>query len=303
MPPSRVNQARDRVNDIVRTIEEADILDAPARALAPVVDRLTSDDAVKRALSGTWLGHRLHPLLTDVVIGTWISATIVDLVAFHSGERAARRLVATGIAAAVPTIATGLSDWDDTSGRDRRVGIAHLAANSVGVSLQMASWVARVRRHHIRGTLLSAAALAAVGAGGYLGGHLVFARRVGVDHEVPVAVPDAGWQAACRIDELVDGEPITATISGNRVAVVRDRGQIYALAAVCSHAGGPLDRGTVRENTLVCPWHGSAFCLADGAVDRGPATAAQPAYETRTRGELVEVRAPADARPLVRAVV
>ena len=149
---------------------------------------------------------------------------------------------------------------------------------------------------------LSAAALAAVGAGGYLGGHLVFARRVGVDHEVPV-VDDDGWLAACHIDELVDGEPITATVAGTRIAVVRNRGQIYALAAVCSHAGGPLDRGTVRDDTLVCPWHGSAFCLADGAVERGPATTPQPAYETRTRGDLVEVRATVNARPLVRAVV
>jgi nitrite reductase/ring-hydroxylating ferredoxin subunit/uncharacterized membrane protein len=298
-----MNETRDRLNDIVRSIEELDILDAPARALAPLVDRLTRDDAVKSALSGTWLGHRLHPLLTDVVVGSWLSATVVDLVAWHSGERAARRLVATGIAAAIPTIATGLSDWDDTSGRDRRVGVAHLLVNSTGVSLQMASWVARVRRHHIRGALLSAAALAAVSAGGYLGGHLVFARRAGVDHEVPVVVADDGWQAACRVDELVDGEAITATVAGNQVAVVRSRGQIYALAAVCSHAGGPLDRGTVRDGTLVCPWHGSAFCLADGAVERGPATAPQPAYETRTRGDLVEVRATADDRPIVRAVV
>jgi len=297
-----MNDTRERLSAIVRQIEDADFLDAPASALAPVVEKMTRDDAVKRALSGTWLGHRLHPLLTDVVIGSWLSATVVDFVAWHSGERASRRLVATGIAAAIPTIATGLSDWDDTSGKDRRIGIAHLAANSTGLTLQMASWVARIRRHHVRGALLSAAALAAVGAGGYLGGHLVFARRAGVDHEVPV-IDDDGWLAACRIDELVDGEPISASVSGTPIAVVRNRGQIYALAAVCSHAGGPLDRGDVRDDTLVCPWHGSAFCLADGSVERGPATTPQPAYETRTRGDLVEVRVTVEARPLVRAVV
>jgi nitrite reductase/ring-hydroxylating ferredoxin subunit/uncharacterized membrane protein len=298
-----MNETRAQLTAAVQAIEELEALDTVSNALAPAVEQLTRDDAVKRALAGTWLGHRLHPLLTDVVIGSWVSATVVDVVAWHSGERAARRLVATGLVAAVPTVATGLSDWNDLADRDRRVGVVHLTANSIGATLQFASWVARLRRHHVRGALLSTAALAAVTVGGYLGGHLVFARRAGVDHEVPVVEAEDGWQAACRLDELVDGEPISATVSGNRIAIVRSHGQIYALAAVCSHAGGPLDRGTVRGDTLVCPWHGSAFCLSDGEVERGPATSPQPAYETRARGEFVEVRATVHERPLVRAVV
>lgn len=298
-----MNETRAQLTAAVQAIEDLEALDTVSKALSPAVEQLTRDDAVKRALAGTWLGHRLHPLLTDVVIGSWVSASVVDMVAWHSGERAARRLVATGLVAAVPTVATGLSDWHDLPDRERRVGVVHLTANSIGATLQFASWVARLRRHHVRGALLSSAALAAVTVGGYLGGHLVFARRAGVDHEVPVVEAEDGWQPACRLDELVDGEPISATVSGNRIAVVRSRGQIYALAAVCSHAGGPLDRGIVRGDTLVCPWHGSAFCLSDGEVERGPATSPQPAYETRARGEFVEVRATVHDRPLVRAVV
>jgi nitrite reductase/ring-hydroxylating ferredoxin subunit/uncharacterized membrane protein len=290
-----------RVLAAVQRIEEQEFLDVAARALSPLIQRVTRDDRVKRVLSGAPLGHRLHPVLTDLPIGTWTAATLVDLLAWRSGERAARVLVASGIVASVPTALTGLSDWDDTTGRDRRVGVAHAASNSVALLVQVASWNARRKHHHIRGAVLSAAALGALSVGGYLGGHLAFARRVGVDHEVPV-VSDDGWHTVCRVDELVENEPIGVTVEGARVALVQRFGKIYALAAVCSHAGGPLDRGTVRGDALVCPWHGSAFSLDDGMVERGPATSPQPAYETRRRGDYVEVRAaPLDTRSLAQA--
>jgi nitrite reductase/ring-hydroxylating ferredoxin subunit len=103
-------------------------------------------------------------------------------------------------------------------------------------------------------------------------------------------VPDDGWHTACRVDELVEGEPISATVEGVGVAVVLQRGRTRAIAAVCSHAGGPLDRGDVRDDVIVCPWHGSEFCLDDGSVVRGPAASREPVYDTRVRGQLVEVR-------------
>jgi nitrite reductase/ring-hydroxylating ferredoxin subunit/uncharacterized membrane protein len=284
-----MNEPSGQLRAIVERIEDLAALDVVARVAEPVANRLTSRDDVKRVLSGAPIGHRLHPLLTDLPIGCWTAATLVDAFATRSGERAARRLVAIGILASLPTAATGLSDWTDTHGPERRVGVAHMAANTAALVMQVVSWRARRRGHHLRGALVGAAALGAVAAGGYLGGHLVFSRRVGVDHEVAV-VEDARWQTVCLVDELVSGEAIGATVDGVRIALVRSAGTVYALAAHCSHAGGPLDRGTVRDDTLVCPWHGSAFCLRDGDVVRGPATAPQPTYETRVRGDLVEVR-------------
>jgi nitrite reductase/ring-hydroxylating ferredoxin subunit/uncharacterized membrane protein len=297
-----MNEPSRQLRAIVERIENLDALDAIAGAVAPFAQRLTARDDVKRVLSGVPLGHRLHPLLTDVPIGSWTAASLVDVFAMKSGQRAARRLVAAGIVASLPTAATGLSDWNDTHGPERRVGVAHMAANSAALLMQIASWRARHRGHHIRGAILGAVGLGALAAGGYLGGHLVFSRRVGVDREVTV-LDDEQWQTVCRVDELVDDEAIGVTVDDVRIALVRRHHQIYALAAVCSHAGGPLERGQVRDDVLMCPWHGSAFCLRDGAVVRGPATAPQPAYETRVRGDLVEVRPVATEHALVHATV
>ena len=297
-----MNELSGRLSQIVERLEGLSALDIASRAIEPVAQRLTKRDAVKRVLSGTPLGHRLHPLLTDVPIGCWTGASLVDAFAWRSGRHASRRLVAFGILASLPTAATGISDWNDTSGGTRRLGVVHMAANGTALAFQIASWRARGRGHHLRGALLGAAGLGAMTAGGYLGGHLVYVKRAGVDAEVPTLTDDI-WHTACRVDELVDGEPIGVTVEGVRIAIVRQHGLIYALAAVCSHAGGPLDRGVVRDNTVVCPWHGSAFCLTDGSVDRGPATTPEPVYETRVRGDLVEVRPPTHDHVVAHAIV
>jgi nitrite reductase/ring-hydroxylating ferredoxin subunit/uncharacterized membrane protein len=273
----------------VTRIEETEALDAAAGAIAPLVGRLTKSPTVKSVLSGAPLGHRLHPMLTDIPIGCWTSASILDAIAWKSGEASARRLVGLGVVSAIPTAASGLSDWHDTYGKDRRVGVVHMASNGVATLLELASWSARRRGHHVRGAFLGVVAIGVATVGGYLGGHLAYARRVGVDVDVPV-VSDDGWHTACRVDELIEGEPISATVEGSRVAVVLQGQRVYALAAVCTHAGGPLDRGEVRDGVIVCPWHGSEFCLDDGRVVRGPAASAEPVYETRIRGGLVEVR-------------
>jgi nitrite reductase/ring-hydroxylating ferredoxin subunit/uncharacterized membrane protein len=266
------------------------LLDVPAGILGPLARRLTRSDPVKRVLSGAPLGHRLHPALTDIPIGCWTSATLLDLLAWRSGRTAARRLAGAGLLGALPTVASGLSDWSDTSGGDRRVGAAHAIGNSVAFCLELASWRARRRGHHVRGAAYGMSALAAVTAAGALGGHLVYTRRVGVDAEVPTAADGNSWRPAGRLADLVDGEPAGVEVGGARVVLVRTGDAVDALAAVCSHAGGPLDEGTVHEGTIVCPWHGSAFRLVDGRVERGPAATPQPAYDTRVRAGVVEIR-------------
>jgi uncharacterized membrane protein len=186
--------------DVPTRIEEAGSLDVAAKPLQNLATRLTRSDAMKRALSGSWYAHRLHPMLTDVPIGCFTSASIIDFVAWRSGERAARRLVALGLIATVPTIASGLSDWEDAHGGTKRVGVVHAATNSVGALLQFASWRARRKQHHLRGALYGLAGLGAMTAAGYLGGHMVDAERAGVDHEVPL-VDDHSWHPVCRQEE------------------------------------------------------------------------------------------------------
>jgi nitrite reductase/ring-hydroxylating ferredoxin subunit/uncharacterized membrane protein len=272
-----------------RTIEHADRLDDIARAVEPYVERMTASPTVKAVLSGAPIGHRLHPMLTDIPIGCWTSATVLDVVAWRSGATAARRLLALGIVSAVPTVAAGASDWSDSYGESKRIGVVHAASNTVALGFEIASWIARRRGRHVRGALLGLCGIGAATVGGYLGGRMVYTERVGVDAEVPV-VADDGWHIACAESDLLDGRPFGVTVDGVRVVLVRRYDDVYALAAVCTHAGGPLDRGEVHDGVIQCPWHGSEFCLRDGAVFRGPAASAEPVYATRIRAGLVEIR-------------
>jgi nitrite reductase/ring-hydroxylating ferredoxin subunit len=282
------------LRETLHRIEQAEVLDTPGRALQAVSSRLTRSDAVKNALSGTWLGHRLHPMLTDVPIGAWVGAAVLDLVGGRRSGTAARRLVGLGILAALPTAASGLADWEDTHGGDQRVATVHAGANSVGLVLQVLSWRARGKGHGVRGRALSMAALGAVTAGGYLGGHLVFNLRVGVDAEQRLLSPGS-WHDAIAVNELVDDAPHGLTIDGAPVVVVKHGDALCALSAICTHAGGPLAQGAVADGAIRCPWHGSEFSLDDGSVRRGPATTPECVYQTRVQDGMVQVRARTEA--------
>jgi nitrite reductase/ring-hydroxylating ferredoxin subunit len=163
--------------------------------------------------------------------------------------------------------------------------------------LQIMSWRARGKGHWLRGATLSAMGVATTVVGGYLGGHLVFVQRVGVDREVP-APGVATWRVVCRADDVPDLRPIGVTVDDAKLVIVRRGPIVDAMAAVCSHAGGPLDEGTVTDSGLRCPWHGSVFALEDGRVLRGPATAPQPIYEARINDGMVEIRGPIDESAL-----
>src|SRR3954464_8923234 len=134
---------------LVRKIEGAGFLDAPGKAVAKQVRSLTSaSSTVKEAVSGSWLGHALHPLLTDVVIGSFTSATLLDLLGGDDDGRAAERLIGIGIAAYGPTALTGVNDWADSEPADarvRRIGLVHAASNATALVLYTASLAARRR--------------------------------------------------------------------------------------------------------------------------------------------------------------
>src|SRR5439155_19893824 len=81
-----MNELSGQLSQLVERLENLSALDVVARAAEPVAERLTKSDAVKRALSGAPLGHRLHPLLTDLPIGCWTAATLVDTFTGRSGR-------------------------------------------------------------------------------------------------------------------------------------------------------------------------------------------------------------------------
>ncbi|MGH9063988.1 MAG: Rieske 2Fe-2S domain-containing protein [Acidimicrobiales bacterium] len=277
----------------VEALERLESLDRLARPLAGTVGKATAPQQVKNSLSGTFLGHPLHPLLTDLPIGTWVSAAALDLLGGPGSRRGARRLTALGVLAALPTAAAGLSDWSDTYGPEQRLGLVHGLGNLAATSLQAASYVARRRGRRGTGVLLGLSALGLTVGSSYLGGHLSFGRGVGVDHTA-FEERTTEWTQVVGLGQLVAGKPFRAEVGGVPIVVVRHGDQVRVLSATCVHAGGPLDEGELVEGgeALRCPWHGSVFCLADGAVLRGPAARSQPAWEGRVRDEAVEVRFP-----------
>jgi nitrite reductase/ring-hydroxylating ferredoxin subunit len=134
------------------------------------------------------------------------------------------------------------------------------------------------------------AGFAVLTAGGYLGGYLSFVLGVNVNHTAWEYGPD-DWTAVAAETDLPDGHTRRVEAGGAGILLHRDDATIHAISSVCSHAGGPLEQGTVAEGCVTCPWHGSIFRLADGHVDRGPASVPQPAYDTRITGGQIEIRA------------
>lgn len=244
----------------------------------------------KDALHGVWLGHPLHPLLTDLPIGFWTSAWVLDIVGGRRSRPAARRLVGLGVLSAVPTVAAGFADWSELERPERRVGAVHAVANAAATGLYALSYLARRRGRPGAGVALGWAGATAATAGGYLGGHLAYRRAAAVNRNADVA-PQVDW-APVSLPPGQDERPLArGDLGGVPVVVASTPGGRHALAARCSHLGGPLDEGQlVGDGCLRCPWHASTFRLDDGGVVSGPATAPQPAYEVRELDGRTEVR-------------
>jgi nitrite reductase/ring-hydroxylating ferredoxin subunit/uncharacterized membrane protein len=277
---------------LVRRIESAEALDPVGKAAGRVVRGAVSPRALKEALSGTRLGHAVHPMLTDVVIGSFVSASLLDLLAHGEDRRASERLIAIGIAAYLPTAATGANDWADTEIADdsvRRAGVVHAACNALGASLYGASWAARRWGARGRGAMLGFAGMTAMMAGGYLGGHLTLIRGVGPDQTVFDPGP-TDWRAAADASQLADGRPLRVVVEDTPVLLMRNGERIFAIHDRCSHRGCSLSDGRLEGDEIVCVCHGSRFDRRDGSVKGGPATASQPAYQVRQQDGRVEIR-------------
>src|SRR5215211_1463237 len=125
---------------IAERIEELEALDTVSEPLQRAVRiAVPQESRVKDLLSGTWLGHPLHPPLTDAVIGAWTSALLLDLFGGKGARAASDRLVGIGVLAAVPTAAAGLSDWAELRDGSRRVGSVHAIGNTSALVLHVLS--------------------------------------------------------------------------------------------------------------------------------------------------------------------
>jgi nitrite reductase/ring-hydroxylating ferredoxin subunit/uncharacterized membrane protein len=274
---------------VVESVEQASSLDPVADRVHEAVALAIPNGPRKDLLSGTWLGHPLHPMLTDLPIGFWTSAFVLDIVGGKRSRPAAELLVGLGVLSALPTAASGAADWSDTDGRSRRVGLVHAAANSAAIALYAWSWNARRQHRHARGVALGFLGATAATVGGFLGGHLLARRGIGVDNTAFHAGPST-WTPTVE-EAGVSTDALRVEADGVTVLLLRRQDRILAIAATCPHRGAPLGEGSFDAETVTCPWHGSCFALADGALLRGPSAMPLPRYETRVNNGTIEVRA------------
>ncbi|MDQ4130182.1 MAG: iron-sulfur protein, partial [Actinomycetota bacterium] len=143
--------------ELVERLGRVRAFDVVARPVSKKVAAAVRSRRVKDLLSGTWLGHPVHPMLTDVPIGAWASALVLDLAGGPHGRQAADRLIGLGLATALPTAVTGLSDWSDLVGEERRIGLLHAVANVSAVACYGLSLLARRRGARARGLAWSLA--------------------------------------------------------------------------------------------------------------------------------------------------
>jgi nitrite reductase/ring-hydroxylating ferredoxin subunit len=281
-----------RVTNLRLTKQLADLAEPLEEIAEPVQDAVNAvPQPVRNVLDGVWFGNPLHPALTDVPIGAWSAAFVLDLARSPAADQA----LGVGILGAVPTALTGLNDWSHLKDDSRRIGTVHALVNSMALALNVASYVARRDGHRGLGRVLSGVAYAGTLFSAHLGGHLSFGLGVRVNRTA-FESPRERFAPVCDEGALNGGKLVGVELEGETVVVSRseETGEVCAIAATCSHLGGPLADGKRDGDTVICPWHGSRFDLCSGEVQGGPAVFPQPRYEARVRAERVEIRAAKD---------
>lgn len=283
---------------LIKVVEQQAALDQLSDQIQPLVQNAFKSAGpagreLKNILHGTWLGHPLHPALTDVPLGAWTVALALDAMESISGRRelgaGADAAIAIGLVGAAGAAVTGLTDWSEIDGRARKVGLLHGLLNVGATVLYSTSLVLRRKQKRNAGMGFAMLGFAVSSASAYLGGHLVFSEQIGVNHAAAQEMPKE-FVPVLADTELREGEMKRADAGGVPVLLVRCEGEVCALAHTCSHLGGPLSEGKLEGDVVQCPWHGSRFNVRDGSVVDGPATFPQPRFETRVREGQIEVR-------------
>jgi nitrite reductase/ring-hydroxylating ferredoxin subunit/uncharacterized membrane protein len=244
----------------------------------------------------TILRHPLHPALTDAPLGAWMVGVILDYAAWgwhvvpvQAGDIA----LLVGTVAALGAVLTGYTDFHETYGLERRWALMHGLLMTTVFVLEVVSLLLRLAGGRPAAVVIATVALLLAMVGMYFGGHLTFGFGTMVDRNAFAEGPSEDFVTVGRSSDFPDNAMKRVDAGGMPALVVRLDGRLCAIAAVCSHAGGPLDEGELSGRIVTCPWHGSRFDVCSGQVRGGPATFSQPAFEVRERNGHVEVKLPA----------
>ncbi|MFN2568897.1 MAG: Rieske 2Fe-2S domain-containing protein [Candidatus Dormibacteria bacterium] len=252
--------------------------------------------ALKNLMHGTWLGHPLHPAITDVPMGAWLVGVVADYAALISSRvptEVGNLALGVGILGAVLAAATGYTDFHETFGQERRYALAHGLLMTMAlvfdvVSIALRTW-AGGGAHGLAVGLATAGFLVAAGSA-WLGGHLVFGLGTMVNRSAFLEGGPEDFVPVGSSEDFAEGRMRAVDAGGMSVLMLRRRGRLCAISDVCSHAGGPLHEGEFDGAVVTCPWHQSRFRVSDGRVVGGPATFDQPALTVREQSGSVEVK-------------
>jgi nitrite reductase/ring-hydroxylating ferredoxin subunit/uncharacterized membrane protein len=273
-------------------------LDRIARVWQPAILRLRDAAGArgKYFLNGTFLGHSLHPMLTDIPIGAWTVTALLDAIEVFDGPDvafASDTALALGLAGAVGAIATGYAEWADTSDDPRTLGMAHAALNGAAFTGYVASLLLRANDKRGSAIAVSMASYGLVAFAAFLGGELMAGYQLGTKHTAEPKPPPEKYVKVASLDEIADGAMHAVEVDGVPILLLRQSDEVFAISGACSHRGAPLREGTLENDDCVrCPWHGSVFSFKDGTAVEGPATFPQASFQTRIVKGAVELRAP-----------
>lgn len=284
--PFSMNATLDR---LVGRLESLQALDKLSEPLATAIGVPLRSRRLRGLLSGSQSGHSVHPVLVTVPIGAFVAASSLDWFGDERYEAAAERLVGLGLLSVLPTALTGATDWSYTTGAERRVGLVHAVANWLAIAGYAASWRARRAGRQRQGALLALGGVTVMSVAGWLGGHLVYARGVGVDTTAFLPASEE-WTDVLAAADVVESQPVQVRVAEVPVLLVRLEGRLLAIDDRCSHRGGPLHEGTLSDGCITCPWHQGTFRLSDGAVLSGPATRPQRSWQVRVEDGRVQLR-------------
>jgi nitrite reductase/ring-hydroxylating ferredoxin subunit/uncharacterized membrane protein len=296
----------EKLHAVIDWIDKQTWLDRMSKQMQKLVQNIFSSGGspvlkIRDFLHGVWLGHPLHPVLTDIPIGSWVAALTLDTLETATGNRhfgrGADTAIKVGLVGAVGSAITGVADWHHTEGRPRRIGSMHAILNSISAVLYVLSLVMRGKRQRETGRTLSLLGFLVSAAAAYLGGHLVYGLKIGVDHSPDLGLPE-DFTPVLSFDDLPENRMHRVVVGTQPVLLVRRGIRVYALSETCSHLGGPLSEGKLFDHNnapaVSCPWHGSEFSMKDGKLLSGPSTYIQPCFETRVVNGQIEIKANKD---------